>query len=267
MGESIGIELEHQVAVERLRPPPAHRATVCVSAPAAASPRTDRARAPTNGIASSTLCRYAVEASKPTKRCTIDGALPSGGSTVMTVSRVLRWIVDVRLEPGNGDHGAFEIDVGVDLAIAGEHAQLRIRYADRTIGTQLIGGRPEKNEVPLGQPVEHRIELGVSEHSFVYRSEVGNDQVHRADGVDEIASQPLGTFGITAVDLDLGPRLDLLAVPFGPDIDGQEVAGRIVAHAQHRVNEEMGGNPIALQQTGEPYRPGTALVIGDHQHH
>jgi hypothetical protein len=133
---------------------------------------------------------------------------------------------------------------------------------ERAVAGPVVLGGAEEHELALGEPWQERVDRAQLVHPGAHRRKVLDDAADVLDCTDHVRLNRARRHLVDAVDLDLGPRLDPVALGGHSD---EGVVGAAL-HGEHRVDEQVHPEPVALEDhAGRVDEEGH--VVGDHEQH
>ncbi len=146
------------------------------------------------------------------------------------------------------------------------------------IGAPVRGG-PEQHQVLAAEPVEQRVAVGHGEQPVLHRGEVADHQVDCTDRVEHITLDDLGDVGRTAIELDLRPRFHeagrrrpvriagsgVVLAPTGRADRGEHAVG-IARHDQGGVDEQVDPEVVTVEHDPHGVDEERDVVGDEHQH-
>ena len=261
LGQRVGVELEHEVARERLEHVPHRPPRVRLGSglgqpehgPRPIADRRDREHAlPVGGGRQQT-----------------DEAIDDGLAVDLVHHRhhghscraMDRSAFD---RAGDRHRWAVERQRRVERALDLELTQGAVRDDGGTCVRHGVRGGAEEHEMSPGQPLEQRIEPGEIRHPIAHRCEVGHHTVDEVDRGPEVGRQQLAVVAVTTVDLDLRPGLDHRP-RFGTADDVDQRAVGVAPDVEHRVHQQMGRDGVPLEHDADRLDQERGIV-GDEQH-
>ena len=135
------------------------------------------------------------------------------------------------------------------------------RVEAEPVGRALVHRRAEEDEVRVGEPPHQRVVAGDLEEALLHRREVADHRLHVVDRRANVGLELLASTGRASVEFDQRPRLD----PTVGVIDIDEFVAIVAAHGEHRVDEQVDTELVAIEHHSHAVDQKRHVVGDEHQ--